>query len=494
MTSIYVRPIILICIIHLLVWTIFPTIFEGSIRLDVAEGIIDGPEWQLSYLRHPPISSWLIGLLIYCKPYQYFALYCLAQIFILISLTIILFLFYLQQITVSLWLVVAMYLLSPFATYIALQFNHNITLLPFWAGVIFTGWFAFDRGKLSDWVLFAISCGLGVWAKYAIFQLIAPIGFLFLCVPHWRRHLLGFGPYVAVFTGLVIIFPHILDVWAKGGTTLSFAFSVEQVTFNQIIYRSSTWLLNTVLYNLFFGFILIFLIGLDRLKVGMSEFVNKCRNSKFDLYIFVCAIGPIVLVLVATFIGKRSHILWLTPMSISFILLWGRIASLALSDKVYKPEYKKYFILSLLFLTIYVSNRFTDAKWGTNPLYAEMNAKNLFLLTSSEWSKRFNGHILYIVSFNGQKGRQAAGSIAFESPLTIHVLEDGSTTNAPWINMSDLLNKGALVVAPLGMPNGAQVNGRIVTDKFHIDRPMERGAIDPYNFEVGFIPPIQTNR
>ncbi len=45
-----------------LVWVLLPLIFEGSIRLDVAEGVIGGPEWQLSYFRHPPLSTWLTGL------------------------------------------------------------------------------------------------------------------------------------------------------------------------------------------------------------------------------------------------------------------------------------------------------------------------------------------------------------------------------------------------------------------------------------------------
>jgi hypothetical protein len=34
-----------------LIWISLPLIFDGSIRRDVAEGVVDGPSWQLSYQR-----------------------------------------------------------------------------------------------------------------------------------------------------------------------------------------------------------------------------------------------------------------------------------------------------------------------------------------------------------------------------------------------------------------------------------------------------------
>jgi hypothetical protein len=52
-------------------WVLLPLMFEGSIRLDVAEGVVGGPEWQLSYLRHPPLSTWLTGLASMTGPWRY---------------------------------------------------------------------------------------------------------------------------------------------------------------------------------------------------------------------------------------------------------------------------------------------------------------------------------------------------------------------------------------------------------------------------------------
>ena len=62
-------------------WTALGALFEGSIDADVAEGVVDGPEWRLSYLRHPPLSSWLSGVASTTGPWRYFVLFGIALAF-----------------------------------------------------------------------------------------------------------------------------------------------------------------------------------------------------------------------------------------------------------------------------------------------------------------------------------------------------------------------------------------------------------------------------
>ena len=62
-------------------WTALGALFEGSIDADVAEGVVDGPEWRLSYLRHPPLSSWLSGIASTTGPLRYFVLFAIALAF-----------------------------------------------------------------------------------------------------------------------------------------------------------------------------------------------------------------------------------------------------------------------------------------------------------------------------------------------------------------------------------------------------------------------------
>ena len=164
-------------------WTALGALFEGSIDADVAEGVVDGPEWQLSYLRHPPLSSWLSGVASTTGPWRYFVLFAIALAFgcgafALVSL-------FIRRVDGRAAGLVALLagLGSPYATYWPLKFNHNIGVMPFWALVLWTAWNAFEGGSLASWALFGAAVGFGLWAKYAILHLVAPLGVAFLLVP-----------------------------------------------------------------------------------------------------------------------------------------------------------------------------------------------------------------------------------------------------------------------------------------------------------------------
>ena len=170
-----------------LVWVLLPLIFEGSIRLDVAEGVIGGPEWQLSYLRHPPLSTWLTGLASMTGPARYAAGYLIGQLLTLAALALVcVFVRRLDGQPAAL-LALMMGLASPFTTYVPIQVSHNIGVMPFWMLTLLSAWAAFEGGGVIAWTLFGVSVGLGLWAKYAILLLVGPLGIAFLVVPQWLR-------------------------------------------------------------------------------------------------------------------------------------------------------------------------------------------------------------------------------------------------------------------------------------------------------------------
>ena len=114
-------------------WICAPLIFEGSVRLDVAEGAIDGPEWRLSYLRNPPLSTWLTGLASEAGPFRYAAVYAIG--WALASAAFAGVAFFLRRVDRREAGLVALVagLVTPAATYVPIQVNHNITLMAFWS-------------------------------------------------------------------------------------------------------------------------------------------------------------------------------------------------------------------------------------------------------------------------------------------------------------------------------------------------------------------------
>src|SRR5205814_2615069 len=73
-------------ILNAVVWTALPALLEGSIRLDVAEHVMQGREWLLAYPKHPPLSMWLVDVVTGFGPVRYPALYLLGQILALAGL------------------------------------------------------------------------------------------------------------------------------------------------------------------------------------------------------------------------------------------------------------------------------------------------------------------------------------------------------------------------------------------------------------------------
>ena len=163
-------------------WVCLGLLFQGSIDNDVAEGVVDGSAWQLSYLRHPPLSSWLSGLASTTGPYRYAVLFSIALGFACGAFAI--GAAFVRRVDGRAAGLVALMagLGSPYASYWPLKFNHNIGVMPFWALAILTAWYAFEGGSLGAWALFGVVVGLGLSAKYAILQLAIPLALLFFAV------------------------------------------------------------------------------------------------------------------------------------------------------------------------------------------------------------------------------------------------------------------------------------------------------------------------
>jgi hypothetical protein len=92
------------------------------------------------------------------------------------------------------------------------------------------------------------------------------------------------------------------------------------------------------------------------------------------------------------------------------------------------------------------------------------------------WSQRETGPIPYIISFTEQRGLQAGGSIVFDLPYRVRLLQDNDPANAPWIDLADLRRRGALVVSTRRLAPEPLVGSAKLQDIQEFNRPMARGA------------------
>ncbi len=376
-------------------------------------------------------------------------------------------------------------LASPFATYVPIQVNHNIALMPFWALAALTAWLAFERGGVIAWASFGLAVGLGLWAKYAILLLVAPLGIAFLAVPQWRRQLLTPGPWVAVCVTGIVIAPHVKDVLETGATTIAFATRRMGVGHSGEI--AAKFLLYCLLVQVPIALIASAAVGRTSL-VGAIVASFRCAGRR-ELFVHTAAFGPVAVVLVATMCGVRSKYLWITPFVLTFAIWWAHMARLiGAPDRQWRVR-ATFGAFALLFIVGYTSFRLLVPLLSIRPGYPEMDGPALARLAEEVWAKTQSGPIPYLVSLNIQRGRQAAGSIAFDLPYRVRVMENGSLLDSPWIDVADLKRKGALVVAPLGFQPGTRVQGVEVTDLVVVPRPVKYGMGNSTPIAFGIIRP-----
>ena len=278
----FLRKLLLIVpAIHVLVWILLPLCLEGSLRLDAAEGMTGGPEWQLSYPKHPPFSEWLTAIAWYAGPFRYFALYLITQL-LAVGAVVIISRWVLKHFdAATALLVLAAGLASPFATYIPIQLNHNIGVMPFWALTLVSAWAAFNTDRILIWAAFGISVGLGLWAKYSVLHLVAPLGILFFIRPEWRKRILSAGPWIAALIAILIILPHAFDVWMKGGTTVQYASQHLHMTPLEVSGFAFNTLLNCIILLLFTSIPFMAAAGFKSFFCGLKGSQSRdCLNKR----------------------------------------------------------------------------------------------------------------------------------------------------------------------------------------------------------------------
>jgi hypothetical protein len=130
---------------------------------------------------------------------------------------------------------------------------------------------------------------------------------------------------------------------------------------------------------------------------------------------------------------------------------------------------------------------------AASPSYPDFDGPKLARLAERTW-RPIGGDIPYIVSFGDQRGRQAAGSILFDSSARSHVFENADHRLSPWIDVADLALRGALVVSTRPLLPNEQVAGRPIEQIAEFERPTVRARFrKPPVIYFGVVPPVSEN-
>ena len=168
----------LLCLYHLIIWTVIPYLSNKNLPLDVIEALAWGQNFDLGYTKHPPLSACIPGILFKFFGNKDWIYYFLSQIFIVISF---IFLWKLASFFFKKKIHILLSVLSVegivFYTFESPQFNVNICQIPLWIGTIYFFIKSIKNNKIYDWVLLCIFSALGFLTKYIFLYLLTSLFF-----------------------------------------------------------------------------------------------------------------------------------------------------------------------------------------------------------------------------------------------------------------------------------------------------------------------------
>ncbi len=454
-------------VLHGLIWTVLPALLYWNLPLDVIEALVYGREWQIGYDKLPPLPWWMIEV-----TYRVFgadvAIYALGQVAVIVAF-------------VAVWLtarplvgtagaLAAILIIDGmhYFNFSAAKVNHDVEQLPLWALAGFAFYAGLRHGQLRHWILLGGALGLAWWAKYFVVVLAAPLALFLLLDRDARRRLTGPGPWIAAAVALVIAAPHL--IWLIQNDFLPFNYAAAR---SAPSHGAFDHLLHPTEYIAGQAFFLLpTLLIAAPLAWPLSQPAARVKTEAFDLRIVsLLAFGPALTVLAGTLVTGRGVIaMWGYPLWL-FLGLWIVLFAPAALDPV-----RLAWIGALWAAVLAIFAAAFVADYAVLPKIDHRYRATLFpgAELSAAITQRFEdatGHQpKYIIGSMWDGGDVAHYSPARPQP---RVLIDGQPRRAPWIDLADLRQRGAVLVWTDGDSQALPADFAAVAPGAEIGAPFE---------------------
>tara|TARA_Y100000590_G_scaffold256794_1_gene288382 strand:- start:456 stop:1838 length:1383 start_codon:yes stop_codon:yes gene_type:complete len=377
------KTLIFFLFIHLLAWTLIPSISNNNLPLDTIEALAWGSNLDWGYNKHPPLSAFAVEFFYRIFGNNDWAYYLLSQLFIIVTFLII-FNFSKYFFKKKIYSLISLFLLEGiyFYNFTTPEFNVNICQLPFWALTVLYCWRGINDNKVIDWLLFGFFAALGVLSKYLFIYLLVTIDIFFIYLIYKKKF--NNKCLISLFTFFVILVPHIVWLTENNYSTVAYAFSRTGITdFNLLNHLTHPFIFLGKQIGILIPFFLMIIFLVKKFKI---KFYFK--DKKF-LYLLTINIIPIILVfLTSMFMGVKIRTMWMTP----FYLFFGVLFVYIFQSKINLKKLKEFFIIfSILFILspsiyLYVSISQTDKR-------TDYPGKEIAEIVQNNWENNFKNNI-----------------------------------------------------------------------------------------------------
>lgn len=423
--------------LHIVVWTLAPTLVRFTLPMDSIEGAIWGQQLEWGYDKNPFMNGWLTTLASFISSHADWGIYFFSQLAVGICFIGVFELG--KKIVPPIYAFIAVLMLEglQYFNLHAIDLNDNTLEPAFWTLTTLFFYQAIRANKLRDWLLTALFAACSMMTKYFAVLLFFPMFLFMLLYPETRALFKKRNVYLGLALFLILIAPH--TVWL---------FSHDFVTINYAANRVSsepTWE-NHWVYPVRFAWqqIEVFLPAVVLLAVLLIGRKNTAQEktptpTQFDkLFLLFVGIGPfLITILLSAFTGIKLRAGWGQPL----LTLWGLTFLAWLLPVITRAQLMRFVAVTALLFVGTVTAYCVALVRAPEPSSANFPGQIIAKTLTREWQMKYHTPLAFVVG-----PRWLAGNIAYYSKDHPHVYIDANKLFSPWINEANIRKNGALFV------------------------------------------------
>ena len=307
--------------IHLILWTLIPSLTNNNLPLDVIEALSWGSNLDWGFNKHPPGSAFFPEIIYQLFGPQDWAYYLLSQIFVVIAF-IVVFKFAEEIFKNKSLSLISVLLLEGiyFYNFTTPEFNVNVCQLPFWALCVYYSWKLFNKQEVSlkDCFWLGVFAAVGFLSKYLFIYLLIAIDLLFFYIIFIKKYKkFDFKHLISLEVFIVLLVPHL--IWLTNNNYATITYGLTRTGLE------NSSLLDHIIYPLIFlgkqtGILIPFFI-MSFFLIRKFEFKISLKDKKLLFLIFVNLIPIGLMFLTSMLTGSKIRTMWMTPFYLFFGVL-----------------------------------------------------------------------------------------------------------------------------------------------------------------------------
>ena len=375
-------------IIHLVLWTLVPSLTNNNLPLDTIEALAWGSNMDWGFNKHPPVSAFFPEIFYQIFGSQDWAYYFLSQIFVVITFVVV-FKFAEELLKNKALSLISVLLLEGiyFYNFTTPEFNVNVCQLPFWSLTVYFSWKIYNNKevKFTDCFLVGLFAAFGFLSKYLFVYLLASIDLLFIYLIFIKKdRKFDFKYLITLEVFLIALVPHL--IWLNNNEFITVTYGLARTGLEQ------SSLIDHIKFPLIFvlkqiGLLIPFLI-LVWLLVKKIKFKFDFKDKKL-LFLLAINILPIILMFLTSVVtGSKIRTMWMTPFYLFFGTFFIHLFKAQINIKKLKPFFFGFIFLFFLspILYSYVSISKEDKR-------TDYPGKEIAVKTQYVWDQQFNSTI-----------------------------------------------------------------------------------------------------